>query len=54
MEFNWFGNQIMENSGWIVFIIKTNTRPDIAKLSTNLVGRVADSNEIIKPDPNGV
>jgi len=54
MEFNWFGNQIMENSGWVVFIIKTNSQPAIAKLSTNLVGRVVDSNKIIEPDPNGV
>jgi len=54
MEFNWFGNQIMENGGWVVFVIKTNTSPTIAKISTNLVGRVIDSNTIIEPDPNGM
>lgn len=54
MEFNWLGNQIMENGGWAVFIIKTNTQPAIAKLSTNLVGRVQGSNNIVEPDPNSI
>jgi hypothetical protein len=52
--FNWFGNQIMEDEGWIVFTIKSRNVPHIKKISTKLVGRIAGSNEIIKPDPEGL
>lgn len=52
--FNWFGNQIMEDGGWAVFIIKSKTVPKISKISTKLVGRIVGTNQIIPPDPGGI
>ena len=53
-RFNWFGNQIMEDGGWVVFVIKSKTIPTISKLSTKLVGRVVGTNQLISPDPDGI
>ena len=53
-RFNWFGNQIMEDGGWVVFVIKSKTIPTISKLSTKLVGRVVGTNQTISPDPDGI
>ena len=53
-RFNWFGNQIMEDGGWAVFVIITKTVPQIKKISTKLVGKVASSNKVIPPDPKGI
>ena len=53
-RFNWLGDQIMEDGGWAVFIIKSKTNPVISRISTKLVGRVVGTNQIIPPDPNGI
>ncbi|MCK4734125.1 MAG: toll/interleukin-1 receptor domain-containing protein [Methanophagales archaeon] len=53
-RFSWLGNQLIEGGGWAVFIIKSKTIPDISKISTKLVGRVAGTNQVIPPDPNGI
>jgi hypothetical protein len=53
-RFNWLGNQIMEDGGWAVFIIKSKTIPVVSGISTKLIGRVAGTNQIIPPDPNGI
>ncbi|VVB94213.1 TIR domain protein [uncultured archaeon] len=53
-RFNWLGNQIMEDGGWAVFIIKSKTIPVISKISTKLVGRIAGTDRVIPPDPEGI
>ena len=53
-RFNWLGNQLMEDGGWAVFVIKSKTIPVISKISTKLVGRVVGTNQIIPPDPGGI
>lgn len=53
-RFNWRGNQIMEDGGWVVFTIKSKTAPVIAKLSTKLLGRAINTNELIPPDLEGL
>jgi hypothetical protein len=53
-RFNWFGNQIAEDGGWVVFNIRSANPPAIARLSTKLLGRVAGTNRLIHPDPAGV
>jgi len=53
-RFNWSGNQIMEDGGFALFIIKSKTVPVISRISTKFVGRVAGTNQLIPPDPNGV
>lgn len=52
--FNWLGNQLMEDGGWAVFIIKSGTTPVILIISTKLVGRVVGTNQIIPPDIGGI
>lgn len=53
-KFNWRGNQIMENGGWVVFVVKSKSMPVISRLSTRLVGRYAGSDRIVSPDPDGI
>jgi hypothetical protein len=53
-SFNWRGNQIMENGGWVVFNVKSKKVPIITKISTRLVGRMAGENRVIPPDPDGI
>lgn len=49
--FNWRGNQISENGGWVVFLIKTeNPPPVISKIYTNVSGIIKPSNEVILAD----
>lgn len=50
MRFHWFGNQIMEDDGWVVFVIKSEAEPAIRKLATKLVGRLAGSSQLIPAD----
>lgn len=52
-QFNWFGNQIAEDGGWVVFNVRSSSQPAIARLSTKLLGRMAGTNQLIPPDPAG-
>ena len=52
--FHWLGNQIMEDGGWVVFVIKTKNSPEIRKISTKLLGRDVHSGQLLPPDPEGL
>lgn len=52
--FHWFGNQIMEDGGWVVFTIKSKGMPKITRLCTKLLGRSHDASTLFSPDPSGV
>ncbi len=50
-KFNWRGNQISENNGWVVFLIKTNYPPPvISKIYTNVTGIFHTNKQIILAD----
>lgn len=53
-KFHWLGNQIMEDEGWAVFILKTKNSPNIERVSTKLVGKIVGEEKIILPDPEGL
>lgn len=53
-RFNWLGNQIMEDGGWAVFVIRSEATPVISRISTKLVGRIVGTNQVIPPDPEGI
>jgi len=53
-RFNWLGNQIMEDGGWVVFVVRSQDTPVIKRLSTNFLGRQVESNNLIPPDPKGL
>lgn len=53
-RFNWLGNQIMEDNGWVVFIIKSKDVPIIERICTKYVGRIVGSNQVIPPDVRGI
>lgn len=52
--FHWLGNQIMDDGGWVVFVIKSNTPPSIKRLCTKLLGRSSDMRMLFPPDPVGL
>ena len=52
--FHWFGNQIVEDGGWAVFVIRSRIEPVISGLCTKLLGRSAESSTLFPPDPNGL
>lgn len=52
--FHWFGNQIFEDGGWAVFVIRSKVEPVIKRLCTKLLGRSADSRTLFPPDSNGL
>ena len=54
MRFHWRGNQLMEDGGWAVFIIRTRTALVIKRVSTKLLGRQAETLHLILPDPVGL
>lgn len=52
--FHWFGNQLFEDGGWAVFVIRSNSVPVIKRICTKLLGRSADLKNLFPPDPNGL
>jgi hypothetical protein len=53
-RFHWLGNQIMDDGGWVVFVVKSQIPPVIKRISTKLLGRVSGSKQLIPPDLNGL
>jgi len=54
-SFHWMGNQIMEDGGWVVFIIETKTPPPIiTRICTKYTGIVVPEQRIIYPDKEGI
>lgn len=52
--FHWFGNQLMEDDGWAVFLIHSKTMPSMKRLYTKLLGRNNDKMKLFAPDPEGL
>jgi len=52
--FNWLGNQIADDGGWVVFLIASKGLPEITRLSTRFVGLTVPGNKLIPPDPDGL
>ncbi len=54
-SFHWRGNQIMENGGWVVFIIETNNAiPAIKKVCTKYMGYKMPEKQLLLPDTLGL
>lgn len=54
-SFHWFGNQIMEDGGWVVFIIETNNAiPAIKHVCTKYTGLKMPEKKIILSDTIGL
>jgi len=54
-SFHWFGNQIMEDGGWVVFVIETNNAiPAIKHVCTKYTGLKMPEKKIILSDTAGL
>jgi hypothetical protein len=54
-RFHWFGNQIMEDGGWIVFRIETKQPPPIiTRVCTKIPGVIIPQKKLILPAPEGL
>lgn len=54
-RYHWRGNQIMEDGGWVVFVIRTtNLPPVITRICTKVPGVRVPDNVLILPDPWGI
>lgn len=53
-RFHWLGNQIAEDGGWAVFLIRSKFEPVIARFCSKLLGRSNDANQLFLPDQDGL
>ena len=54
-RYHWRGNQIMEDGGWVVFIIRTKTPPPIiTRICAKIPGILIPDKKLIAPDPDGI
>ena len=54
-RYHWRGNQIMEDGGWVLFIITTaNPPPIITRVCTKVPGVHVPDKKLILPDPGGI
>lgn len=53
-RFSWIVETFYGGGGFIIFNIRSRAVPEIERLSTRFIGRVAGTNRVIGPDPQGV
>ncbi len=53
-RFNWIVETFYAGGGFLVFTVRSRGVPEIERLSTRFIGRVAGTNRVIAPDPQGI
>lgn len=53
-RFGWIVETFYGGGGFLIFTIRSRGVPEIERLSTRFIGRVAGTNRVIGPDPQGV
>jgi hypothetical protein len=53
-RFNWIGDSLYGGGGFALFNVRSKEPPQISRISTKFVGRVAGTNRVIAPDPEGI